>query len=299
MAILELIKRRYLSVSIIVLLLLLQSSRDKSTFCVEASSFNVGDEFDRQQNSHEEKISVSSKRSQPYHDSVDEFYSFSLDETSLMAALFPDMSRLRDAWEVHPLLSKVSFNTNTQSKPLPLNSIPTIFHNRTTTLQYNGLVTGSDDPIMSLLSVKDTLHILPHLHHPTDFKVVKTITKSNGNEVVDGIKPGTIQTVNEVIDHFNNDGRSLVMYEMQKRWEPVNRMTRVLEEELGNKLINVNLYMTPEVRRRGDRHQGVGAHWDVKDGEYMVFPDEMLTSCALFCLSTYTNLAFPSMYLFT
>ena len=170
------------------------------------------------------------------------------------------------------LLSKVSFNTNTQSKPVPLNSIPTIFHNRSSTLQYNGHVTGID-PLMSLLSVKDTrLHILPHLHHPTDFKVVKTITKSNGNEVVDGIKPGTIQTVNEVIHHFNNDGRSLVMYEMQKRWSrsaAVNRMTRVLEEELGNKLINVNLYMTPEVRRRGDRHQGVGAHWDVKDGKYM------------------------------
>ena len=49
----------------------------------------------------------------------------------------------------------------------------------------------------------------------------------------------------------------------------MNRMTRVLEEELGNKLINVNLYMTPEVRRRGDRHQGVGAHWDVKDGKCM------------------------------
>jgi len=257
-------------VTIIVLLSLLLQ-RDKSTSCVEASSFNVGDEsFDSQQNSHEEEISVPRKRSQhqvsPYHNSVDEFYSFSLDDTSLMAALFPDMNRLRDAWEVHPLLSKVSFNTNTQSKPVPLNSIPTIFHNRTSTLQYNGHITGNDDPIMSLLSVKDTLHILPHLHHPTDFKVLKTITKSNGNEVIDGIKPGTIQTVNEVINHFNNDGRSLIMYEMQKRWEPVNRMTRVLEEELGNKLINVNLYMTPEVRRRGDRHQGVGAHWDVKDG---------------------------------
>ena len=254
----------------IIVLLSLLLQRDKSTSCVEASSFNVGDEsFDSQQNSHEEERSVSSKRSQhhSYHDSVDEFYSFSLDDTSLMAALFPNTNRLRDAWEVHPLLSKVSFNTNTQSKPVPLNSIPTIFHNRTSTLQYNGHVTTGSDPIMSLLSVKDTLHILPHLHHPTDFKVVKTIKKSNGNEVVDGIKPGTMQTVNEVIDHFNNDGRSLVMYEMQKRWEPINRMTRVLEEELGNKLINVNLYMTPEVRRRGDRHQGVGAHWDVKDGE--------------------------------
>jgi len=258
--------------------------RDKSTSCVHASSFNVGREesFDSQQN--EDKISATGGRSRhqdnSYHDSVDEFYSFSLDDTSLMAALFPDMNRLRDAWEVHPLLSKVSF---TQPKPVPLNSIPTIFHNRTITLQYNGHITGLD-PIMSLLSVKDTLHILPHLHHPTDFKVVKTIKKSNGNEVVDGIKPGTIQTANEVIDHFNNDGRSLVMYEMQKRWEPINRMTRVLEEELGNKLINVNLYMTPEVRRRGDRHQGVGAHWDVKDGKYMVFSDEMLTSCALFYL---------------
>lgn len=253
--------------SIIVLLSLLLH-RDKSTSCVHASSFSVGHEesFD----SHEEKISATGRRSKhqdmTYVDSVDKFYSFSLDETSLMAALFPDMNRLRDAWEVHPLLSKVSFNTNTQSKPVPLNSIPTIFHNRTSTLQYNGHA-GSIDPIMSLLSVKDTLHILPHLHHPTDFKVVKTITKSNGNEVVDGIKPGTIQTVNEVINHFNNDGRSLVMYEMQKRWEPVNRMTRVLEEELGNKLINVNLYMTPEVRRRGDRHQGVGVHWDIKDGK--------------------------------
>ena len=272
MAIFELIKWRYLSVIIIFLLSLLLQ-RDKSTSCVDASSFNVDREesFDSQQNSHEEKISVSSKslhQDMTYVDSVDEFYSFSLDDTSLMAALFPDMSRLRDAWEVHPLLSKVSFNTNTQSKPVPLNSIPTIFHNRTTTWQYNGHITGRD-PILSLLSVKDTLHILPHLHHPTDFKVLKTITKTNGNEVIEGIKPGTIQTVNEVINHFNNDGRSLIMYETQKRWEPVNRMTRVLEEELGNKLINVNLYMTPEVRRRGDRHQGIGAHWDVKDGKYI------------------------------
>ena len=232
--------------AIIFLLSLLQSSRDKSTSCVHASSFNVDrEESFESQKSHEEKISVSSKslhQDRSYVDSVDEFYSFSLDDTSLMAALFPDMSRLRDAWEVHPLLSKVSFNTNTQSKPVPLNSITTIFHNRSSTLQYNGHITGRD-PIMSLLSVKDTLHILPHLHHPTDFKVLKTITKSNGNEVIDGIKPGTIQTVNEVINHFNNDGRSLIMYEMQKRWEPVNRITRVLEEELGNRLINVNLYI--------------------------------------------------------
>ena len=273
MAMIPDLRRTYLSVAIICLLSLLPSSRDKCTSCVKASSFNVGDEsFDsHEEKIYEETISATGGRSRhqdnSYHDSVDEFYSFSLDETSLMAALFPDMSRLRDAWEVHPLLSKVSFNTDTQSKPVPLNSIPTIFHNRTTTLQYNGHI-SSDDPIMSLLSVKDTLQILPHLHHPTDFKVVKTITKSNGNEVVDGIKPGMIQTVNEVIHHFNNDGRSLVMYEMQKRWEPINRMTRVLEEELGNKLINVNLYMTPEVRRRGDRHQGVGAHWDVKDGKW-------------------------------
>ena len=111
----------------IIFLLSLLLHGDENTSCVHASSFNVnvGDEFDSQQNSHKEEISVSSKRSQhqdsSYHDSVDEFYSFSLDDTSLMAALFPDMKRLRlrDAWEVHPLLSKVSFNTNTQTKPVP------------------------------------------------------------------------------------------------------------------------------------------------------------------------------------
>ena len=87
---------------------------------------------------------------------VDAFYAWDLNEDSLMNALVPDLTRLQAAWEVHPLLSKVSFTTQPRlSKTQPLNSIPTIFHNRTSVLKYE------NDPILPYFQSTMRLRLLP------------------------------------------------------------------------------------------------------------------------------------------
>lgn len=89
----------------------------------------------------------------PYGEEGIEFFAWNLDEESLINALFPDLARLQDAWEVHPLLSKVSF-TQTRHK-VPLGSIPTIFHNRSVLLNLDGTNSDANDAISSLFSVTD------------------------------------------------------------------------------------------------------------------------------------------------
>ena len=206
------------------------------------------------------KICDSSQHYKHQSYDVDEFYSFTLDNNSFMAALFPNMNRLQDAWEVHPLLSKVSFNTQLQQlKTVPLNSIPTIFHNRTY------------DPLMSLFSASDTLKVLSHSHmtHSIDYKLVKKITNANGEEGM-GILPNRKYTTDEITYLIHQQGMSLVVYDMQKRWYPISQLVRQMEEELGPKLMNSNLYMTPQVSHNsGDSgsRQGVMAHWDTTDGK--------------------------------
>ena len=54
---------------------------------------------------------------------------------------------------------------------------------------------------------------------------------------------------------------------MNRRWRKIAQMLQIMEEELRPQMMNVNMYLTPEVKRGEEVHRGVVAHWDTTDGK--------------------------------
>ena len=209
-----------------------------------------------------------------HNDSADQFYAWNLNSTSFMSVLFPNLNSLCDAWENYPLLSKVSFNNHESLQRLntisPLNSIPTIFHNRSSTLQYKHYHQLDEDPLMSVLTIKDTITILsdPTLHHLKDYKVMKTIKNTIEGEYTVAIPTkDSYIPIRDITNYVNNDGASLIVLSMNRRWNKIARMLKLMEEELRPQMMNVNMYLTPEVKTGEEVHRGVVAHWDTTDGK--------------------------------
>jgi len=208
-----------------------------------------------------------------HNDSADQFYAWNLNSTSFMSVLFP-IDILRDAWENYPLLSKVSFDSHESIHRLnsisPLNSIPTIFHNRSSTLQYKQYHQLDEDPLMGVLSIKDTITILsdPTLHHLKDYKVMKTIKNTiEGEYTVSIPTKNSYIPIRDITTYVNNQGASLIVLSMNRRWNKIAQMLKIMEEELRPKMMNVNMYLTPEVKSGEEVHRGVVAHYDTTDGK--------------------------------
>ena len=213
-------------------------------------------------------------------------------------ALFPNLAEFQHSWENYPLLSRVSFDTKQQQHNIlddmavtnKSRQIPTILNNREliTQLKLDTLIPkhnynidkNNNDPLLSLLSVDETAHILSSqsMTHGTDYQLVKKINLPNDhptepNEEYNGMLPKTQYTMDEIIQHFHYGGFSLIINNVQKRWLSVANFAHVLEEELGIVQVGVNLYMTPEVGKSGDgvdertSYQGFESHWDMMDGE--------------------------------
>eukprot|EP00571_Detonula_confervacea_P017784 CAMPEP_0172297080 /NCGR_PEP_ID=MMETSP1058-20130122/235_1 /TAXON_ID=83371 /ORGANISM="Detonula confervacea, Strain CCMP 353" /LENGTH=507 /DNA_ID=CAMNT_0013006187 /DNA_START=131 /DNA_END=1654 /DNA_ORIENTATION=- len=224
----------------------------------------------------------------------DLFYAWSTPATasrdSMIAnALFPNLTRLQSAWEVHPLLSRVSFTRqqpdNAQHHHLDHQIlIPTILHNRSSTISILNKLNNhpnedrDDDPLLSLFAVHDTPKVLSQpMTHGSDYKLVKKIIlppthATNPGEEYNGVLPNPHYSIQEVLNHFHYGAMSIVIDKMQKRWNSIGRMARVMEEELGAVQVGVNLYLTPEVllaKESGDKNgnvrQGFEAHWDWMD----------------------------------
>ena len=227
-----------------------------------------------------------------HNDSADQFFAWNLNSTSFMSVLFPNLDLLRDAWENYPLLSKVSFNSHESIHRLntisPLNSIPTIFHNRSSTLKYKHLHQLDEDPLMSVLSIKDTITILsdPTLHHLKDYKVMKTIKNTIEGEYTVAIPTkDSYISIRDITNYVNNEGASLIVLSMNRRWKKIAQMLQIMEEELRPKMMNVNMYLTPEVKNREEVHRGVVAHWDTTDGK--ICEHKMCTFCFDSTLTTH------------
>ena len=245
----------------------------ESFIAVEQEQYELVDEISSSYSS--SPSSNIQKHEQQQHDnSVDKFYAWNLNSSSFMSVLFPNLNVFRDAWENYPLLSKVSFNSHESIHRLntisPLNSIPTIFHNRSSTLQYKYLNQLDEDPLMSVLSIKDTITILsdPTLHHLKDYKVMKTIKNTIEGEYTVAIPTkDSYIPIRDITNYVNNQGASLIVLSMNRRWKKIARMLKLMEEELRPKMMNVNMYLTPEVKNGEEVHRGVVAHWDTTDGK--------------------------------
>ena len=235
------------------------------------------------------------------YDSVDTFYAWSTTATATEAlpltnALFSNLTQFQYAWENYPLLSRVSFDTtkqqqhNIETVHTKSRQIPTILHNRELITQLNldslkpkhkNNMNNNNDPLLSLLSVDETAHILSSqpMTHGSDYQLVKKILlpsdhPTEPNEEYNGMLPKTQYTMDEIIQHFHYGGFSLIINKVQKRWFSIANFAHLLEEELGVVQVGVNLYMTPEVVKIEDgvdehdvKNQGFESHWDMMDGE--------------------------------
>ena len=128
----------------------LDSLDEKESFiAVEQEQYEVVDEISSPYSS-SPSLNIQKHK---HNDSADQFYAWNLNSTSFMSVLFPNLDILKNSWENYPLLSKVSFNSHESIQRLntisPLNSIPTIFHNRSSTLQYKHYHQLDEDPLMS------------------------------------------------------------------------------------------------------------------------------------------------------
>lgn len=212
------------------------------------------------------------------------FYAWPTDpppaDDALVHALFPDWTAFQSAWEVHPLLSRVSWRPEpSEATPLPPDRIPTILHNRSAVSKLRSYGRGDGDPLLSIFGVDDAPAVLAQpMKHGDDFKVVKKIVlppdHAEAGEEYLGMLPMDSMTVNDVLHAFHYGAFSLVINRMQRRWGPIARMARGMEDELGAMGLGVNLYLTPEVamdeedvRKHGEARQGFEAHWDWMDGE--------------------------------
>lgn len=189
-----------------------------------------------------------------------DFYAWFLEENSLVGSLFPDLKMLQDAWEHHPLLSKVNFESSDTVESG--DTIRTCLHNRSKFESHKAL-----DPVLSM-EVDDVLRILsrPNLIHHRDYKLAKRIVREGEEHL--GMLPNPGYSLEEIVRHFNLGGFSVVINDVQNRWPSVARISNHLEDELLSIRTGVNLYLTPEAvedRRNGSVRQGFESHWDWMD----------------------------------
>jgi hypothetical protein len=219
------------------------------------------------------------------------FYAWSSDRgMPLIGALFPDAGRLRSAWEVHPLLSRVSFVVDGSHRSRRrggggegeandgASTIPTIVHDRTLLSQLDSNLDldldrdrsdrrtdtgdGNDrDPLLSLFAVDDIPLVLSQegMKHHSDYKLVKKVVLPSSHpdapgEEYNGSPPEPHFTVQEISRHFHYGAFSLVINKMQHRWWPIARMGRKIEDELGVTCVGANLYLTPMVTDTGSNN---------------------------------------------
>mmetsp|Transcript_47001 Transcript_47001/g.98577 ORF Transcript_47001/g.98577 Transcript_47001/m.98577 type:complete len:544 (+) Transcript_47001:81-1712(+) len=216
-------------------------------------------------------VSQNNRTSLKHDESI--FFAWSVYDDSLIAGLFPDLTRLRSEWEARPLLSKVSYSQ--QQAVAPLHSIPTIFHNRSKVLNSNCHSNAKkNDPLLSLFGLEDAIEVLSHPNmnnkHGSAYRIVQKIVKDG--EEFQGTLPRRHYTIEQITSSFHTRGMSVVINDMQRRWYSIASMARQIEEELGSAKVGANLYLTPEVemieesiKKNGLTRQGFDAHWDMMD----------------------------------
>lgn len=228
--------------------------------------------------------SSSSTISYQEDDNVDRFFAWTTpppdDKLQLLKALFPNLTEFQNAYESHPLLSRVSFAvdqpTTLSSYSNDENTIPTILHNRESISNIN--LGYSGDVITSLFTVDDTGIVLSEqpMKHGDDYRMTKKIIMPPGDpnegEEYNGMIPGDTFTFNDIMYAFWNGGFSVVINRMQKRWGAIANLAQQMEEEFGEIQVGVNLYLTPHVvmeteqdRENGEVRQGFENHWDWMD----------------------------------
>lgn len=207
----------------------------------------------------------------------EDFFAWNLnDDLPLMQALFPDLTRLQAAWETHPLLSKVSFET--KSITAPLFSIPTLFHNRSSVAALSKINHGkrpnNRDPLFSMFSLDDALKVVshPHLKHGNEYRIMKQVEKDG--EQLSGMLPSDHYDIDDIVKYVQSGGFSIIINNMEQRWGSIGRMARQMAEELSVLEVYAHLYVTPEVSLQGNsikknvvEHKAFGVHWDLMDGE--------------------------------
>ena len=131
-----------------------------------------------------------------------DFYAWLPKEDTLIGSLFPDLKMLQDAWEQHPLLSKVnseSMGDMVEDKDTSKDTITTCLHNRRS--KFEGGMRALD-PVLSM-EVDDVLRILsqPNLRHHRDYKLAKRIVREGEEHL--GMLPNPGYSLEEIIRHFN------------------------------------------------------------------------------------------------
>ena len=181
----------------------------------------------------------------------------------ILTRLFPSIDEFTNAWEAHPLLSKISRSKNNLEHE---NLIPAIFHDND----------ASASNLTNLLTVQDVSMILSQttnnqpLIHGKDYKLVKKIILPPSHEMAGeeymGMLPRQYYSIQDVLHNFHYKGFSLVIDKVQKRWRAIGEKARELEEALGVQHINVNLYLTPEALEDDDGNGGITAVKQVRQG---------------------------------
>jgi hypothetical protein len=182
----------------------------------------------------------------------------------LLTQLFPNVAKFADAWEVHPLLSKVHY-LNEEYLQDGIH-IPAIFHNGTSTASsWFTLLSVSDVPTI----LSQTINSQP-LVHGTDYKMVKKVmlpsSHEHAGEEYMGMLPRQHYQIQEVLHNFHYRGFSLVIDKMQKRWRSIASKAREIEEALGVQHVGVNMYLTPEALEDEDGEGGWTAAKQVRQG---------------------------------
>lgn len=98
-----------------------------------------------------------------------------------------------------------------------------------------------------------------------DYVVARTFVK-DGEERVSTIPEGQYD-VNQIINYFRGEGMTVIIKDMERRWNRIGAMAFRIEEELGAGRVNANLYVTPEAVKGEEAKQGHHSHWDSMDGE--------------------------------
>lgn len=181
----------------------------------------------------------------------------------ILAQLFPNIDEFVNAWEVHPLLSKISGSKNDY---LRHDNIPAIFHDDAAVASnLTNLLTVQDVPII----LSQTINNQP-LIHGIDYKLVKKIILPSSHEMAGeeymGMLPKQHYSIQDILHSFHYRGFSLVIDKVQKRWSVIGEKARELEDALGVQHVSVNLYLTPEALEDYDGNGGFTADKQVRQG---------------------------------
>lgn len=177
----------------------------------------------------------------------------------ILDMLFPNQS-IDDAYENYPLLATTStaLSDKQTDDSIPVASIPHDSRDR-------------QERIQSLLPLNSIHSILsqPNMVHGNDFKLVKKVQR-DGEEWI-GRLPGNSYSADAAIHSVVNDGFSLVIDAMQRRWTAISLFARQLHDEIKCHLVSCNLYLTPKSLLKpvnddnNGRRSGFESHWDYMD----------------------------------